>query len=193
MIDIDAHHGNGTEAIFAPDPAVLTGSVHVDPGAGWFPHFLGFRTRTERATATSPSPRAPATSPALDERDRAARGMGSRERRPGAPWSRSGSMQQAVIPRAPLDAVVGGYGEAGRILGELSWSPDAVFVQGGYVLETVGDLVVATLRGLSPAGADEPPRAERAEAAACRDACPTTIAPVRGSRPSIWERTRRGC
>ena len=42
MIDIDAHHGNGTQAIFYEDPDVVVGSVHVDPGAGWFPHFLGF-------------------------------------------------------------------------------------------------------------------------------------------------------
>ena len=37
VIDIDAHHGNGTQAIFCDDTEVLTGSVHVDPGAGWFP------------------------------------------------------------------------------------------------------------------------------------------------------------
>ena len=42
VIDIDAHHGNGTQSIFYSDPEVLTASVHVDPGAGWFPHFLGF-------------------------------------------------------------------------------------------------------------------------------------------------------
>ncbi len=46
MIDIDAHHGNGTQAIFYDDPGVLVGSVHVDPGAGWFPHFLGFAAET---------------------------------------------------------------------------------------------------------------------------------------------------
>ena len=42
VIDVDAHHGNGTQQIFYDDPGVLTGSVHVDPAAGWFPHFLGF-------------------------------------------------------------------------------------------------------------------------------------------------------
>ncbi len=42
VVDVDAHHGNGTQAIFYEDPDVLVGSVHVDPGAGWFPHFLGF-------------------------------------------------------------------------------------------------------------------------------------------------------
>jgi acetoin utilization deacetylase AcuC-like enzyme len=30
IVDIDAHHGNGTEAIFAADPSVLTVSVHQD-------------------------------------------------------------------------------------------------------------------------------------------------------------------
>ena len=42
VIDVDAHHGNGTQAIFWDDPTVLTGSVHVDPAEGWFPHYLGF-------------------------------------------------------------------------------------------------------------------------------------------------------
>ena len=46
VIDVDAHHGNGTQAIFYEDPDVLVGSVHVDPGAGWFPHFLGFANET---------------------------------------------------------------------------------------------------------------------------------------------------
>ena len=46
VIDIDAHHGNGTQAIFYADPGVLVASVHVDPGAGWFPHFLGFAGET---------------------------------------------------------------------------------------------------------------------------------------------------
>ena len=48
VIDVDAHHGNGTQAIFYEDADVLVGSVHVDPGAGWFPHFLGFADETGR-------------------------------------------------------------------------------------------------------------------------------------------------
>jgi hypothetical protein len=37
VIDIDAHHGSGTQTIFWQRADVVTGSVHVDPGAGWFP------------------------------------------------------------------------------------------------------------------------------------------------------------
>ena len=42
VLDLDAHHGNGAQAIFRERDDVLTGSVHVDPAHGWFPHFLGF-------------------------------------------------------------------------------------------------------------------------------------------------------
>jgi acetoin utilization deacetylase AcuC-like enzyme len=41
IIDIDAHHGNGTQAIFYGRGDVYYGSLHVDPGAGWFPHYAG--------------------------------------------------------------------------------------------------------------------------------------------------------
>ena len=41
VIDIDAHHGNGTQAVFWERADVRYGSLHVDPAAGWFPHFLG--------------------------------------------------------------------------------------------------------------------------------------------------------
>src|SRR4051795_13251362 len=50
ILDIDAHHGNGAQSIFAGDEDVLTASVHVDPGAGWFPHFLGFADETYGGT-----------------------------------------------------------------------------------------------------------------------------------------------
>ena len=46
VLDIDAHHGNGTQAIFYNRGDVFYGSVHVDPGAGWFPHFIGFADET---------------------------------------------------------------------------------------------------------------------------------------------------
>ncbi len=45
VIDIDAHHGNGTQEVFWVRGDVWFGSVHVDPGAGWFPHTVGLRRR----------------------------------------------------------------------------------------------------------------------------------------------------
>ncbi len=42
IIDIDAHHGNGTQQIFYERDDVFYGSVHIDPGRGWYPHWSGF-------------------------------------------------------------------------------------------------------------------------------------------------------
>ena len=66
VIDIDAHHGNGTQMIFYTRADVFYGSVHVDPGAGWFPHYAGYAR--EQGEGEGPAPtatcrwrRAPAT------------------------------------------------------------------------------------------------------------------------------------
>lgn len=41
VLDIDYHHGNGTQDIFYADPSVLTLSIHADPRDD-FPYFAGF-------------------------------------------------------------------------------------------------------------------------------------------------------
>ena len=41
VLDIDYHHGNGTQDIFFGDPSVLTMSIHADP-VDDFPFFAGF-------------------------------------------------------------------------------------------------------------------------------------------------------
>jgi acetoin utilization deacetylase AcuC-like enzyme len=61
VVDVDAHHGNGTAAIFYDRADVLYGSVHVDPAAGWFPHVVGHAGETggddgEGATMNIPLP-----------------------------------------------------------------------------------------------------------------------------------------
>jgi len=42
IVDIDAHHGNGTQQIFYDRTDVVYTSIHIDPGEGWFPHWCGF-------------------------------------------------------------------------------------------------------------------------------------------------------
>jgi acetoin utilization deacetylase AcuC-like enzyme len=39
VLDIDYHHGNGTQAIFETDPHVLYASVHADPDVGGEPFY----------------------------------------------------------------------------------------------------------------------------------------------------------
>ncbi len=41
IVDIDYHHGNGTQAIFWQNPRVFFGSIHADPGID-YPFYSGF-------------------------------------------------------------------------------------------------------------------------------------------------------
>ncbi len=41
VLDVDFHHGNGTQAFFSEDPAVFFASLHADP-ADDYPYFSGF-------------------------------------------------------------------------------------------------------------------------------------------------------
>ena len=45
IVDIDFHHGNGTQSIFYDDPSVLTISIHGDP-TDYFPFYCGFAHET---------------------------------------------------------------------------------------------------------------------------------------------------
>ena len=101
VIDIDAHHGNGTQAIFWDDSEVLTGSVHVDPGAGWFPHFLGFASESGRDGSNRNLPLAPGSGdePWLAAVDELA-GWARDTRRRRDSWWRSASTPRPATPRA---------------------------------------------------------------------------------------------
>jgi acetoin utilization deacetylase AcuC-like enzyme len=154
VIDIDAHHGNGTQAIFYARPDVFYGSVHVDPGAGWFPHYLGF----------------------ADECGNGA-GHGTNRNVPLAPGSADDAWLQAVSllcddvsafgaeaivlslgvdaaaadPESPLQVSAGAYRKAGELVGALG--PVAAVQEGGYDLDSLGEYVLATLTGVAAARA----------------------------------------
>jgi acetoin utilization deacetylase AcuC-like enzyme len=143
VVDIDAHHGNGTQEVFRGRGDVRTASVHVDPGAGWFPHFLGFADESDDANLNLPL--APGTG---DDGWLAAVG----EAAAFAAGARAlvvalGVDAAARDPESPLEVTAAGYREAGRLLGELEL-PTVVVQEGGYDLATIGSLVVETLSGL---------------------------------------------
>src|SRR5262249_12027199 len=144
IVDIDAHHGNGTQELFLDRDDVLTASVHVDPGAGWFPHFLGFAA--ENAEANLHRPRAPGIRDVawLAAVQRAAEFAA----RADALVIALGVDAAAGDPESPLEVTAAGYREAGRILGSLGL-PTVVVQEGGYDLATIGPLVVETLDGLA--------------------------------------------
>ena len=147
VIDIDAHHGNGTQEIFWDREDVLVGSVHVDPGAGWFPHFLGFAGETGGG-ANRNLPLAPGSGDDawLDAvSDLAAWAAGA-----AALVLALGVDAAGGDPESPLQVSGAGFREAGRVLGELGL-PTVVVQEGGYDLERIGPLVLETLLGFEAA------------------------------------------
>lgn len=156
VIDLDAHHGNGTQAIFWDDPEVLYGSVHVDPGAGWFPHVFGYAD--ERGGAAAPGatlnvPLAEGTGDddwltAVDEL---------------ADWAREAGTTALVVslgvdaaaedPESPLVVTDAGYRAAGVILGGLGVT-SVIVQEGGYHLPSLGGLVAAYLTGHEQGASD---------------------------------------
>jgi acetoin utilization deacetylase AcuC-like enzyme len=144
VVDIDAHHGNGTQELFRGRSDVLTASVHVDPGAGWFPHFLGFETENDNSNLNLPL--APGTGD--DDWLAAVRRAAAFVEPARALVVALGVDAAAGDPESPLEVTAAGYREAGRILAELDL-PTVVVQEGGYDLETIGPLVVETLTGLT--------------------------------------------
>jgi acetoin utilization deacetylase AcuC-like enzyme len=153
VLDVDAHHGNGTQDVFWERGDVLVASVHVDPGAGWFPHFLGFAGETGGGAGEG-----------ANLNVTVAPGSGDREWLEAvtrvAQWAREQRAEAVVVPlgvdaaagdpESPLRVTPDGFREAGRILGSLRL-PTVLVQEGGYDLARLGPLVLETLRSVENA------------------------------------------
>jgi acetoin utilization deacetylase AcuC-like enzyme len=154
VVDLDAHHGNGTQSLFYDRSDVFYGSVHVDPGAGWFPHVVGFAEERGRGDGQGTNlnlPLAPGTGDvewlsAVHEIRSAVE-----EFAPDALVVSLGLDAAKADPESPLEVTADGYAQAGRLLAGLG--PTVAVQEGGYDLDQLGVLAVAALTGLAGAGA----------------------------------------
>jgi acetoin utilization deacetylase AcuC-like enzyme len=147
VLDVDAHHGNGAQSIFWERDDVFTGSVHVDPGAGWFPHFLGFAGETGAGKGEGANMNLPLSPGSGDDEWLAAVETLARSVRADALVVALGVDAAAGDPESPLRVTSAGFREAGRRLGGLGL-PTVVVQEGGYDLAALGSLVLTTLRGI---------------------------------------------
>ncbi len=148
VIDLDAHHGNGTQQIFYETSEILYGSVHIDPASGYFPHWVGFADETGAGEGKGAN-----TNITL------APGTGDTEWLAGIQQlvHHSAAASSLVVslgvdsfrddPESPLLVSVEGHHRAGQLLRELGL-PTVVVQEGGYDLAHLGELVVAFLDGL---------------------------------------------
>ena len=146
IVDVDYHHGNGTQQIFYDRDDVFVVSLHADP-AFEYPFFLGFSDERGQGSGdgytrnfplpagTDWSAYAPALTAALDE----VRAFG-----PDAVIVSLGVDTAAEDPDT-FELVADDYPRIGAALAALD-RPTLVVQEGGYCLDVLGRNVVSVLR-----------------------------------------------
>ncbi len=147
IVDVDAHHGNGTQEVFYERGDVLYSSIHVDPGQGWFPHWCGFADEMGSGAGQGANrnvPLAPGSGDeqvleALDRIAELATGFA-----PEVMVVSLGVDSGASDPESPLRVTNDGFTEIGRRLRDLAL-PTVLVQEGGYDLAALGPDTMAVL------------------------------------------------
>ncbi|MBR0653476.1 histone deacetylase family protein [Plastoroseomonas arctica] len=148
VLDIDSHHGNGTQGIFWERPDVLTVSVHGDPD-GYYPWYVGrahergggsgegFNVNLPVAVGSDDGPWLEAVSAGISRVDTFA---------PDALVVSLGFDASVHEPLNALGVSDEGFARAGGLIAGLR--VPVVFVQeGGYAVDHLGDLLARFLGG----------------------------------------------
>jgi acetoin utilization deacetylase AcuC-like enzyme len=149
VIDLDAHHGNGTQEIFYERSDVRYASVHIGPAFGYFPHFVGFEDEHGAGAGHAANLNLPLP-PGTGDGDwvRAVEDLIDFAAGSSALVVSLGVDAWADDPESPFEVTHAGFNQAGQMIG--STGPPTVIVQeGGYDLAALGSLVMAFLEGLA--------------------------------------------
>ncbi len=148
IVDVDLHHGNGTQGIFYADPDVLTVSVHADP-IRYYPFFWGHAQERGEGEGLGTNLNLPLKMGTGDEGFLEALDKGlERVRDFGA---------DIVVVALGLDAFEGdpfgglsvseqGFAEIGRRFAQLDL-PCVMIQEGGYLCDELGDNLTAFMKG----------------------------------------------
>jgi len=153
VIDVDLHHGNGTQGIFYRRGDVFTVSIHADP-VRFYPFFWGHaHERGEGAglgcNLNLPLPRGSADVAFLEALDHGLERVAAFA--PGALVVALGLDAFEGDPFGGLAVSTEGFGEIGRRLVRLGL-PTAIVQEGGYLCDALGDNLAAFLLGFERGG-----------------------------------------
>ncbi|MGF1593689.1 MAG: histone deacetylase family protein [Kiloniellaceae bacterium] len=148
IVDVDLHHGNGTQGIFYRRADVFTLSIHADP-IRFYPFFWGHaHERGEGAglgyNLNLPLPRGSEDAAFLDALDRGLEQVAAFA--PGALVVALGLDAFEGDPLGGLAVSTGGFGEIGGRLRRLGL-PTVIVQEGGYLCDALGDNLAAFLTG----------------------------------------------
>ena len=142
ILDVDYHHGNGTQDIFTGRDDVLFASIHADPRMD-YPFFWGHADETGGNILNLPLPRGtdwaaytPALAQALDWIERGS---------PDLLIISYGADTYAGDPISHFNLQTDDYARMARLIASLGL-PTLIVMEGGYALDALGANVAAFLR-----------------------------------------------
>lgn len=149
ILDVDLHHGNGTQGIFYARPDVLTVSIHADP-VRFYPFFWGHADERGEGPGLGYNLNLPLARKSGDEEFLATLETALRRIRAFAP--------EALVVALGLDAFEGdpfgglsvttpGFARIAAAIGKLGL-PTVVVQEGGYLCDALSDNLAAFLTGL---------------------------------------------
>jgi len=149
-LDVDTHHGDGTQQVFYRRPDVLTVSVHADP-INYYPYQTGYADERgygagEGFNLNLPMPHGSGDAKMLELVDRgieAIRAFGA-----GALVVPLGFDALASDPLSVMKVTSGCFGEIGQRVRALGL-PVVIVQEGGYSIEDIAGCLQAFLQGLS--------------------------------------------
>lgn len=153
ILDVDYHHGNGTQSIFYERNDVLTISLHADPALE-YPYFLGFADESGSGAGDGFSRNYPlpfgtdwsAYSEALDDAI-----LRVKDFAPSALVVALGLDTFAGDPTTYFEIFAEDYIEMGKRIGVLNL-PTLIVLEGGYAVDAIGENTANFLHGIGKNG-----------------------------------------
>ena len=152
VLDIDSHHGNGTQGIFWERDDVMFVSVHADPN-NYYPWFVGHAEERGAGRGAGCNLNLPLPIGTGDAGWLAAVASGIeaiRQFRADALVVSLGFDASVDEPLNALGVTADGFARAGEAIGGLGL-PVAVVQEGGYNVDVIGSLLTRFLSGLATA------------------------------------------
>lgn len=152
ILDIDVHHGNGTQGIFYESDDVLTVSVHAAPD-NYFPFYTGYADETGRGAGKGLNVNIPLAEGRGDAEWLAAIGSGLERIRDFAPGALVVALGFDASEHDPIGAfkiTTAGFEAAARAIAE-SGLPTVLVQEGGYLSDVLADNLVQFLAAFEAA------------------------------------------
>lgn len=148
VLDVDAHHGDGTQEIFYRRDDVITVSVHVDPAA-YYPFFTGYGQERGQGAGEGANLNLPLAPGSGDEAFLAAAGRGLAAIRDAGAEALVLSLGYDAHGDDPLGALTvttGAFGQVGALV-RAAGLPTVIVQEGGYAIDAIGGCLDAFLTG----------------------------------------------